>query len=200
MHGSNGVTQGSEPRCAAPIEFEALIAYWLGELRETAEASIEEHLFACAHCTRRLGELAAVGAGVRAAVQGGVVSLVVSGRFVEAMKQSGLHVREYRLGPGASVNCTIRADDDAVVSRVTAPLAGVKRLDAVEGMRIGDVEGPEARLEDIPFDPDAGEVLFIHSAVWLRALPASTLRKRLIAVGEAGERLIGEYTFLHSPQ
>jgi hypothetical protein len=33
----------------------------------------------------------------------------------------------------------------------------------------------------------------------IRALPASTLRMRLLAVAPAGERLVGEYTFHHTP-
>ena len=33
--------------------------------------------------------------------------MVVSEPFVEAMKQAGLRLREYRLEPGGSVNCTI---------------------------------------------------------------------------------------------
>src|SRR5215475_366682 len=75
--------------------------------------------------------LVALASGVRAAVKNGKVSMVVPAPFVEAMKQAGLRLREYRLDPGGSVNCTISADDDAVVSRLRAPLAGVKRVDLV---------------------------------------------------------------------
>ena len=37
-------------RCAKPIEFEALVAYWLGELPAAAETPTEEHILgrACA--------------------------------------------------------------------------------------------------------------------------------------------------------
>jgi hypothetical protein len=193
------VTRGREPRCAAPLEFEALVAYWLGELPEAVEAPLEAHLFACAACTARLEALAALAAGVRAAVHDGRVTLVVAAPFVEAMKRSGLRVREYRLEPGGSVDCTILPDDDAVVSRVRAPLAGVRRLDAEQRVRIGDAEGPAQRVRDIPFDPGSDEVLFVPAASWLRTLPAVTVRTRLIAVDEAGERPIGEYTFVHAP-
>lgn len=194
------MTRAGEPRCGAPIEFEKLVAYWLGELPEAAEAPLEEHLFGCAHCTRRMEELAALAAGVRAAVQGGRVSLMVSAPFVEAMKQSGMRLREYRVGPGGSVNCTIRADEDAVVSHISGPLAGVRRVDAVHRVNVGGVEEPEVRLEDIPFDPASGEVLFIPPAAALKAMPSHTMRVRLIAVGEAGEAPLGEYTFVHSAQ
>jgi hypothetical protein len=182
--------------CENPIGFETLVAYWLGEVPEKREAMLEEHLLSCAYCTERLEGLAALASGVRAAVKDGKVSMVVSEPFVEAMKHAGLCLREYRLEPGGSVNCTIRADDDAVISRIRAPLAGVKRLDVVR-MRGGGE--PEVRLADVPFDAETGEVLMIPSAAWLKTMPAFTMRMRLIAVGEAGEKQIGDYTFNHSP-
>jgi hypothetical protein len=57
----------------------------------------------------------------------------------------------------------------------------------------------EVRLTDVPFDAQTGEVLMIPSAAWLKTMPAFTMRMRLIAVGEAGEKPIGEYLFNHSP-
>ena len=183
-------------KCEAPIDFETLVAYWLGEVPARREAVLETHLFGCAHCTGRLEELAALASGVRAAVKGGKVGVVVSAPFVAAMRQAGLCLREYRLEPGGSVNCTIRADDDAVVSRLRAPLAGVKRLDVV---RMQDGGESKERLADVPFDAETGEVLMIPSAAWLKTMPAFTMRMRLIAVGEAGEKQIGDYTFNHSP-
>jgi hypothetical protein len=122
--------------------------------------------------------------------------MVVTEPFVQAMKQAGLRLREYRLEPGGSVNCTIRADDDAVVSRMRAPLGGVKRLDVV---RVLDGNESEPRLADVPFDAQAGEVLVIPSPAWLKTMPAFTMQMRLIAVDEAGDSELGEYTFVHSP-
>jgi hypothetical protein len=181
--------------CKAPIALEALIAYWQGEWPAEQEAALEEHLFGCASCTRRLEGLAALAGGVRAAVQDGAVGLVVSAPFVEAMRQAAMRLREYRLEPGGSVFCTIAADDDAVVSRLRAPLAGVTRLDLVRG-RVG---APEQRVCDLPFDAASGEVLVLPPAAWLKTMPAFTMQMRLIAVDEGGERQIGDYTFNHSP-
>ncbi len=181
--------------CANPIAFETLVAYWLGEVTQAAEATLEEHLLACAHCSAQLEQLAALADGVRAAVEGGRVSLVVSGRFLDAMKQAGLRLREYRVDPGDSVNCTIRPDDHGVVSGLRAPLAGVKRLDVV-GVIGGDA--PEQRVTDVPFDARTGEVLVIPSAAWLKTMPAFTMRLRLVDVREQGETPLGEYTFNHS--
>ena len=182
--------------CETPIGFEALVAYWLGETPQEREALLEEHLFGCAHCTGRLQEIAALAAGVRAAVQDGRVSMVVSAPSVAALQGAGLRLRQYSVEPGGSVNCTIRAEDDAVVARLRASLAGVRRLDVVQ---MGGAGEAEVRLADVPFDAAAGEVLVVPSSAWLRAMPVFTMRMRLIAVGEAAETQIGDYTFNHSP-
>ena len=53
----------------APLAFETLIAWWLGELPQAEAGALEGHLFSCAHCASRGEELAALAAGVRAAVR-----------------------------------------------------------------------------------------------------------------------------------
>ena len=186
-------------RCAKPIEFEALVAYWLGELPAAAEAPIEEHIFGCVDCTRRLEELATLVLGIRAAVRNGAVRAVITKPFLEDMKRQGMRIREYRLAPGGRVACTIRADDDAVVSRLQVSLAGVKRVDALQSLDLGDGDVQQWRLEDVPFDPNADEVLSMPSATALKKLPAHMFRVQLVAVDEAGERPLGEYTFAHTP-
>ncbi len=80
-----------------------------------------------------------------------------------------------------------------------APLAGVKRLDALETLDLGGGRLQQWRLEDVPFDPSADEVLILPSATALKRLPAHTLLVRLVAVDESGERALGEYTFDHTP-
>ncbi len=186
-------------RCAKPIELEALVAYWLGELPAAAEAPIEEHIFGCAYCTERLDELAALAFGIGAAVRNGAVRAMITQPFLEHMKRQGMRVREYRVAPGERVACTIRADDDAVVGRMQVPLAGVTRVDALQSLDLGDGRLQHWRAEDVPFDPDAGEVLTLPSAAELRKLPAHRFRVRLVAVDEAGERPLGEYAFAHTP-
>jgi hypothetical protein len=182
--------------CRTPIDYETLTAYWLGELPAAREDPLEEHLFACAQCSARLEQLAALSAAVRAVVKAGRIGMVVSEPFVAAMKRAGLRLREYRIDPGGSVNCTIAADDDAVVSRIRVPLAGVTRLDIVRMPLAGD---GGVRVSDIPFDAAAGEVLVIPSAAWLKTMPAFQMRMRLVDVGDRGETTLGEYTFRHSP-
>jgi anti-sigma factor RsiW len=171
-------------------EFATLVDYWFGELPEKEEAAFEEHLFGCAECTAKLEGLAALGAAVRAAWREGAVRAVISRPLYEAMKKEGLRLREYAMAPGGSVNCTIVAADDFVVSRLSAPLASVQRVDLVTDA---------GRFEDVPFDADAGEVLMIPAPALLKRRGAFTLHVRMLSVEHAGERVLGEYTFLHTP-
>lgn len=170
--------------------FATLVDYWFGELDADPEAQFEEHLFGCAECTEKLAALAALGAAVRAAWREGAVRAVISPALLEAMRNEGLRLREYRMAPGGSVNCTIAQADDFVVSRLEAPLAGVRRVDVVTS---------HGRFEDVPFDAEAGEVLVCPAPAELKRRGAFTMRMRLVAVEEQGERLLGEYTFLHAP-
>jgi hypothetical protein len=183
--------------CRAPIELPALLAYWLGELDAESEARTEEHLLGCAACSRRLEELATLADGVRALTREGVVHAVVSDVFVRRLIEHGVRVREYRVPRNGSVNCTVEPEDEVVISRLEAPLGGIQRLDMVE---IGPEGRGQARLEDVPFSVTGDGVAIAQSVDRLRALPASTLRVRLLAVDERGERVIGEYMFNHTPR
>lgn len=176
--------------------FATLMEYWFGELAPEDENRMEEHLLGCAHCSEQLGELAALGSGISSAFRSGALRTVISRAFLEKMKTAGLRLREYRVPAGGSVQCTISAADDTVVGRLEAALTGVARLDLALLNERGDVR---SRLLDIPFDPVAGEVLFCPSAAKLKKQPAHTDVVRLIAVEEAGERTLADYTFVHTP-
>jgi len=170
--------------------FATLVDYWFGELTPQQEAAFEEHLFECGECAAQLEELIALGAAVRHAWRAGAVRAVISHALYEAMKKEGLRLREYPMVPGGSVNCTIAASDDFVVSRLSAPLANVRRVDLVIDA---------GRFEDVPFDAAADEVLVCPSPAQLKLRGAFTTRMRLLAVEDAGDRLLGEYSFDHAP-
>ncbi len=181
-------------RCATPLPMERLIEYWFDEAARDQDSLIEGHLFACAACSARLQQLAAISAGTKQVVAAGDFGAVVTGPFVTRLKQAGLRVREYRVPPGGSVLCTIAPQDDLVVGRMRASLAGIGRLDVL----VHDpAHGGAARLEDVPFNVEAGEVIFAPGAPYLRTLGTLTQRLELVAVAEADERVIGAYTFNH---
>jgi hypothetical protein len=190
MHGGAFLSSG----CAIPLDFTTLVDYWLAESGEPDEERIEEHLFQCDDCGRRLAEIAALGAGVRRLARKGAVGLTVTPSFQAAASREGLRTREYRVPPGGSVACTVMPEDDLLVARLEGNFSGVSRLDLVS--RLDD--GPEQRMEDVPLG-GAHELILAQAMPAMRALGRCVVRLRLLDAGPAGERLLGEYTFDHTP-
>ncbi len=182
--------------CASPLPLATLAEYWLGELGEARAVPVEEHLLGCGHCSAALQELVDLGGGIRALLHAGAVRAVVPGAFLEQLSAGGLRLREYRVPRNGSVNCTVAPEDDLVITRLEAPLAGVEQVDLVL-VNFGP-EGRE-RVRDIPFDSTAGEVVLAPRTDALRVAPALTARAQVVAVARDGERVIGEYTFHHTP-
>src|SRR5688500_20197846 len=106
-----------------------LLAWWLDELDEEEANEVEAHLFECDECGARLRFLLQLGEAVHRALLDGHVAGAVSGRFIERLREDGLHIREYRLAAGGSVACTVAPDDELLVSYLQAPLEGVRQLD-----------------------------------------------------------------------
>lgn len=180
------------------LALEALLEYWLGDADTAATDAADEHLMRCDRCGEALDELVALGQGVRAALRAGAVVVATSPAFVTRLAAGGLRVREYRLAPAGSVNCTLAPEDEVLVSRLAAPLAGVQRLD----VRIQLSDAPHAPIEqhDVPFDPGSGEVVLVADVPALRRRPAHTLRITLLApAGKGSARELGRYTFNHVP-
>jgi hypothetical protein len=181
--------------CERPLEPAALLDYWLGDGERSDDDAIEEHLLGCDACSASLHGLAVLGQGVRELAGRGAVEVVVTPSFLEQAARAGLRTREYRVPAGGRVDCTVTREDDLLVSRLEGDFRGVTRLDMIE-----QVEGrPEHRIPDVPLRPDAGEVIVVQSrpAVW--AMGRTRLRVRLLAQERGGERLVGEYTFDHTP-
>jgi anti-sigma factor RsiW len=176
--------------CADPA---TLLEYWLGELHEAREEALERHYLGCEACSARLAEVEALGSGVRRAFAAGRVGAFLTSAFVERLRSSGLTIREYRVPRNGSVNCTVAPGDQVLLGRLEAPLDGVARVDAIV------LHQGERRIEDVAFDAAAGEVIVAPSVVFMRTLPAHREVVRLMAVDAGGERLLGEYTFNHSP-
>ncbi|RYF16972.1 MAG: zf-HC2 domain-containing protein [Comamonadaceae bacterium] len=179
------------------LSCETLLDYWLRETDPATTERVDEHLMQCDACGEELDRLVALGEGVRGAFREGFVMAVASDAFLRQLGAQGLRIREYRLPPEGSVNCTVAPDDDVLVTRLEAPLQGVSRLDAVAHR--STEPGVQHRLEDLPFEETAGEVLYISPVTQVRQLPAHTMELTLLAVGEGGTRELGRYTFHHSP-
>ena len=183
---------------AGHLPAEALLDWWLHEdaPAETTDA-VEAHLMQCDECGRALDELVALGDGVRAAFRAGAIAAVATAPFVEQLAGQGWRLREYRVPAGGGINCTVAPDDGLLVSRLEAELSGVKRLDAVVESSLAP--GVLHRLEDVPFEPGAGEVIWLPKIAAVRQEPANTLVVTLLSMEAGGGREIGRYTFHHRP-
>ena len=181
--------------CDRPLELGTLLEYWLDRGERGDVDAIEEHLLGCESCSRRLGSVLALGDGVRRLAHEGAVQMVVTPSFLAKAAQEGLQTRAYHAAPGDRVDCTVTARDDLLVARLRADLRGLSRLDVV-----AEEEGqPAHRSEDVPFNPAATELIVAQAMPYVRALQHARVRIRLVAPEPAGERLIGEYTFDHTP-
>jgi hypothetical protein len=98
--------------------------------------------------------------------------------------------------PGGSVLCTVTPEDDLVVAHLHASLRDVQQLDVL----YHDVTtGTHQRMKDVAFDPTSDEVVLLPNVAQLRQLGTASARAELVAVENTTERIIGVYTFNHTP-
>jgi hypothetical protein len=189
------IPHGARAECANPVEADVLMDYWIGALPTGDQDAVEEHLMTCDVCGGRLRKAIALAGGLRALARSASLQVVTSDTFVKHAAETGLRVREYAPARGASVPCTVAADDDMLIARLAVDLTSASRVD----LSWCDPRGVEQqRMANIPV-PDAGTVICQQSITWAKASPTCTMIARLLAVEENGaERLLGEYTFHHT--
>jgi hypothetical protein len=182
--------------CSSPLDAAVLTDYWLGALESGEEEPVEEHLLGCDRCAAELLSVIALANGVRDLAREGSLRMIVSDAYLRRAAEQGLRIREYAPPAGGSVQCTVTADDDLLISRLAADFSGTTHVD----LRFCDEHGVEqGRLADIPVPSGPGSVAYQESMAWAKAAGTQTLVARLIALDEAGsERLLGEYTFRHT--
>jgi hypothetical protein len=177
------------------VDFDRLVDYWFDDMSEADVATIDEHLMRCDSCGAQAEGIALLAHGTRDAFAAGEVGAVVSAGFIARLVARDVRVREYRVGPGGSVHCTLAPEDEVLISRLEVPLGGVRRLDLVAEAS----EGVTEHFADVPFDPASGELLLASRVSHVRLLPAHDLTLRLFAVADADSREIAEYVFHHRP-
>ena len=181
--------------CREPIAPEALVDYWLEDREGADRDALEEHLLGCDSCSARLRGLVVLGDGIRRLAREGAIEMVITPSFLARATAEGLRTREYRVLPGGRVDCTVTGQDDLLVARLVADLRSCTRLDLV-----AEEEGrPSRRIEDVPFSPEARELVVAQAMPYMRRLPHARMRMRLVSPEPGGERLVGEYTFDHFP-
>ena len=182
--------------CTNPIDPNVLADYWLAELPEAEERALEEHLFSCGECSQQLQSMAQLGDAIRTLAKQGNLPLIVTQDFLDRLRRNGFRTREYSVPAGGRVECTVTAQDDFLIGRMAANLRDVERLD----LAMCEPSGEERlRLRDIPFRADSTEVILNYPVGLARRSGRDLLVMKLLAVTEQNERLLGEYTFNHTP-
>jgi hypothetical protein len=187
----------SATTAAGHVPIETLLAWWLHETDAAETDGVDEHLLRCDTCGETLDALVALADGVQAAFKAGIVGAIVSGGFVARAAARGHRVREYRLALNGGVDCTVAPDDELLVSHLQAPLAGVERVDAI--LEFSYAPGVRHRIDDVPFDAAAGEVVYLPKIEEVKRAPANTHTVTLVAAQGGAERALGTYTFRHRP-
>lgn len=181
--------------CRSPVPAARLVDYWLAELPDAEANAIEEHLLGCGGCSSELQWIADLAGGIRRLTHAGVLRMIITPEFLSRLESEGLRVRQYALPAGGGVACTVTDQDDLLVARLSADLAGARRIDLVQC----DHEGRElARIEDLPFHAGRGEILVQESIEVARALPSHVMIVKLLSIDDQGEKLLAEYTFNHT--
>jgi len=183
------------PRCATPIDVAVLMDYWCAALDAAQEETVEAHLFSCDACGDRLRSMIALAEGLQDLARSGALRVIVPEAFVRRAAATGRQVREYAAAPGDSVQCTVAADDDYLVARLGADLAGADRVDLSVSLKGVEVQ----RMHDIPVNAQTGGVIYSESMVLAKTAPSSSMVIRLLSVeAGGGERVLGEYAFHHT--
>jgi hypothetical protein len=187
-------------RCPDPVSLSDLVAWERGELAPAVSDRVEEHVFGCGDCTRRLEAVAALGAGIWDLVAAGAVPASVTGGLVSEAGKKGLTLRTYRLAPGESVACTAGPDDDFVVVRLGVEVEEGESVDLVADVVDLESGGHDRQVtEDVSVDPATREVVYLYPGDTIRALPRSRWSVTARVRGTKGERHLGPYTLNHTP-
>jgi hypothetical protein len=181
--------------CRSPIPDATLLDYWAGErIDGDGMDRIEEHLFACADCSARLGQIASLGTAVATLGRQGRVSGIVSRAILNRLQRDGVHVRMFSLMPGDTVPCAVFPGDDLIIAALSADFSGV---DAVTLSVIGPDGSPFGRFDDVPVSGPGSEVLWATPAALVHRLPSMRLELTLTSAGASAADL-GRYVLEHT--
>jgi hypothetical protein len=175
------------------IAFERLAMLALRELPEHEALEVEEHVLGCDGCAAILEGILDLGDRIAEVTRSGGAFLLAGPTLVERLVRDRMVTRTYRASPGGQVHCTVDAGDVYTAMHLALDTRGLRRIDLLYGAASGGY-----RIDDVPFDPDGGEVVFVQPAEYLRTLPTERKTIRLIAVDDAGERVVGEYVLNHT--
>jgi hypothetical protein len=175
--------------CESPVPFETLADYFAGELPEPEEQAIESHLFRCRHCSSSAERLA----GLVTVVAARIPPVLSASRLAD-LERDGLVESVNEMTPGQTAHVLYPVPGRLLVHRFSGvDLARARRVDV--HLRTKDGEAT-ARFDDVPFDPERGEVLVACQAHFADLFPHEVVFAVEI-VSEAERREAARYTVLH---
>jgi len=122
---------------------------------------------------------------------------VLTTEFLERLSREGLRVRAYAPPAGGGVRCTVTKADDLLMGRLQADFSSASRVDVLVCGRADELL---ARLEDVPFRPQAASEIVLNQPMnWARASGPDVRVMKLVAVENGADRQLAEYTFDHYP-
>lgn len=179
--------------CSARLPLEQLVDYGSGELSAAEAEALEQHLFACDVCARRLDTLQRLEAALRGAFAAGLGTVAASQALLERLEGGGYRVREYRLPAGGRVACTAMPEDDFIAVRLAGGFAGREDVTlAVDFHDLSTDQHLRREISAVPFDHQAGEVILLFPGEVVRAYPRSVWTLEVAGVP-------GTYTMDHTP-
>ena len=175
--------------CAHPIAFEALVAYWAGDLPGQEEDALDVHLMGCSDCTASSERVAGIALSVRA-----LIPPLVTSSQVAKLRARGLRVEENPMVPGERKAVVFRRQVDVLLHRLRGlDLANASEVSvSVRDEDTGNVIYEEARA---PFDAEHGEVLVACQRHFASFPPNVLIEVR--ALVPDGEPKLAQYMIPH---
>jgi len=177
--------------CQGPLAWGTLVDYWAGDLPPAEADRVEEHLFGCAGCAEVAARVASVTETLRA-----VLPPAVSRARLDALRASGIRLRENVFSPGERRAVLFEHDADLLIHRLGGlDLTGA---DHVSLRIVVESTGEQlAELDAVPFERGEGAVL-IACQRHFASLPADTRFELAIhASGIPSAVTRAEYTVIH---
>ena len=176
--------------CLEPVPFETLLGWYAHELAEGATDALEEHLFSCDDCAAASEQLGRLIGGLRE-----VIPPVISNAVRERLAAAGQRILVTPCAPEGTATVRFAPDVDLMVHALQGDLAGAERVDV-------DVVRPDGSLrvslEDVPFDPQSGQVLVTCQRHYRTLFAEGEHPTFRVHVTQAGQRRrLADYLVVH---
>lgn len=177
-------------------DLQTLLAWWSGELDEPSADDVEEHLFACAACTRRAEALAAIADAMTELEPAALATGVVTPAIVARLEADGVSLQRFRVAPGGSTPCAVASRSELLITELELPDEDAEALDLVIYAPDGSVVH---RVVDVPLAREAGVAVVAAPAGMFLTTPAGVqFRFSLVrTAAKPEEPALAHYTLEH---